>query len=364
MSRNGSGTYTLPSGNPVVSGTLIESGWANTTLADLATAMTDSLSRSGQGGMTAALRLFDGTFSVPGLAWASETTTGFYRAGAGDTRLVITGSQVVQFLSSGVAITGTLSASGNFAINTDKFTVAASSGNSSVGGTLGVTGNFAINTDKFTVAAATGNTVVAGTLSVTGAITATGGVVGNVSGNAGTVTNGVYTTGNQSISGTKTFSDARFSDAAYSAYVSATNAVLLFDTAGGQSDYMVYDRTANGFAWLVNSSNRLTLDSSGNLTATGNVTAYSDERLKKDWAELPQDFLERLAKVKHGTYTRIDTDERQAGASAQAMREVLPESVMDGDHLSLAYGNASLVAAIQLAHRVIELERRLALLEG
>lgn len=38
-------------------------------------------------------------------------------------------------------------------------------------GTLGVTGNFAVNTDKFTVAAATGNTVVAGTLGVTGVAT-------------------------------------------------------------------------------------------------------------------------------------------------------------------------------------------------
>lgn len=38
-------------------------------------------------------------------------------------------------------------------------------------GTLGVTGNFAVNTNKFTVDAATGNVVVAGTLSVTGVAT-------------------------------------------------------------------------------------------------------------------------------------------------------------------------------------------------
>jgi hypothetical protein len=36
-------------------------------------------------------------------------------------------------------------------------------------GTLGVTGDFAVNTDKMTVAAATGNTAVAGTLDVAGA---------------------------------------------------------------------------------------------------------------------------------------------------------------------------------------------------
>lgn len=55
------------------------------------------------------------------------------------------------------------------------------SGNLSVGGTGAVTGDFAVNTDKFTVAAATGNTAVAGTLGVTGATTLadTLGVAGN-----------------------------------------------------------------------------------------------------------------------------------------------------------------------------------------
>lgn len=38
------------------------------------------------------------------------------------------------------------------------------------GSTLGVTGNFAVNTNKFTVTAASGNTLVAGTLDVTGNI--------------------------------------------------------------------------------------------------------------------------------------------------------------------------------------------------
>lgn len=48
MSRNGSGVYTLPSGNPVVTGTTISSTWANTTLSDIASALTQSLSADGQ----------------------------------------------------------------------------------------------------------------------------------------------------------------------------------------------------------------------------------------------------------------------------------------------------------------------------
>lgn len=48
MPRNGSGTYALPVGNPVVTGTTISSTWANNTLTDLANAMTGSLAADGQ----------------------------------------------------------------------------------------------------------------------------------------------------------------------------------------------------------------------------------------------------------------------------------------------------------------------------
>ena len=48
MSRNGSGVYSLPAGNPVITNTTISSTWANTTLADIATALTGSLAADGQ----------------------------------------------------------------------------------------------------------------------------------------------------------------------------------------------------------------------------------------------------------------------------------------------------------------------------
>jgi hypothetical protein len=48
MSRNGSGTYSLPAGNPVVGGTTITASWANTTLNDVASALTGSLAADGQ----------------------------------------------------------------------------------------------------------------------------------------------------------------------------------------------------------------------------------------------------------------------------------------------------------------------------
>jgi len=48
MARNGAGTYNLPSGNPVVTGSTISSTWANSTLNDIGTALTQSISSDGQ----------------------------------------------------------------------------------------------------------------------------------------------------------------------------------------------------------------------------------------------------------------------------------------------------------------------------
>jgi hypothetical protein len=63
-----------------------------------------------------------------------------------------------------------LSSTGDFAVNTNKFTVAAASGNTAF------TGDLAINTNKFTVNATSGNTAIAGTISVaSGTISVLGG---------------------------------------------------------------------------------------------------------------------------------------------------------------------------------------------
>jgi hypothetical protein len=112
MPRNASGTYTLPAGNPVVSGNIIEAAWANSTMSDMATELTNSLSRSGAGGMTGAFRAADGSSSVPGIAFGAETTTGFYRASTNDVRFVIATNELQRWTASGTAITGTLSVSG------------------------------------------------------------------------------------------------------------------------------------------------------------------------------------------------------------------------------------------------------------
>jgi len=102
MPRNASGTYSLPSGNPVSSGTLIDANWANNTLNDLANEVTDSLSRSAEGGMLAPLRLTDGVQATPSLAFTNEPSTGLYRAGTNEAWFVTGGNQVAKFTSTGM----------------------------------------------------------------------------------------------------------------------------------------------------------------------------------------------------------------------------------------------------------------------
>jgi hypothetical protein len=72
MARNGSGTYSLPAGNPVVTSTTISSTWANTTLSDIATALTASIAADGQTPVTANLPM--GGHKLTGLS--AGTTSG------------------------------------------------------------------------------------------------------------------------------------------------------------------------------------------------------------------------------------------------------------------------------------------------
>ncbi len=82
MSRNGSGTYSLPAGNPVITGTTISSTWANTTLNDIANALTGSVASDGQTPMSGNLNmasnkivnLTDGTLATDAATLGQVTT--------------------------------------------------------------------------------------------------------------------------------------------------------------------------------------------------------------------------------------------------------------------------------------------------
>jgi len=95
------------------------------------------------------------------------------------------------------------------------------------------------------------------------------------------------------------------------------------------------------------------------------VTTTSDDSLKENWRDLPDNFVEALAQVKHGVFDFIPTGNAQVGVSAQAFLNVLSQAVVKNGEgkLSVDYGPAALVAAVQLAKRVLELDARLTALE-
>ena len=87
---------------------------------------------------------------------------------------------------------------------------------------------------------------------------------------------------------------------------------------------------------------RWTSDGSGNFVASGNVTAYSDVRLKTNIKTI-ENALDTVSKMRGVTYNRIDSGIKGVGVIAQEMKEVLPEVVMealsDDEYMSVSYGN-------------------------
>lgn len=190
-------------------------------------------------------------------------------------------------------------------------------------------------------------------------------------------TGDVSTSGNQTINGDKQFTGTT----SFSGAISATSATFsgrvlvangsaaapsLGFSSDGSTDTGFYWLSDGTFGFTNNGVASGTIATGGNLTMVGNVTAYSDERLKENWSDLPVDFIEKLSKVKVGTYTRKDNGQRQAGTSAQDWSNLLPEVVSENSEgiLSLAYGNAALVSCIELAKEVQKLKEEIAKLKG
>ena len=191
------------------------------------------------------------------------------------------------------------------------------------------------------------------------------------SGNAASVTNGVYTTGNQAIGGDKSFSGLTNFTNGRIQLQSAGIAMMEMHIPGTHARAWYLDTsgttrlaTTNGGG--VASTVLISIDSSGNSSFAGNVTANSDERLKTNWRDLPDNFIAELAHVKMGVYDRTDNGITQVGVGAQSLQHVLPWAIGEGTSgmLSVAYGNAALAASIALAREVVSLRRELNEMKG
>ena len=103
------------------------------------------------------------------------------------------------------------------------------------------------------------------------------------------------------------------------------------------------------------------LNIGGNFYAGGNVTAYSDARLK-DNVELIPHAIEKVQAIRGVTFTRNDKKDkitRYTGVIAQELLEVLPEAVsLDPNGIySVAYGNIVGLLIEAIKEQQIQIEK-------
>ena len=231
----------------------------------------------------------------------------------------------------------------------------------------------------------------------------TGNVTGNVSGSSGSCTGNAATSSSCSGNAATATTAAGLSSSGYATDIS-TNAYGSFRVTGTRGGYvgteyssggnlntLMFDGSGNGglynyTSWIFyyhkgdtclgigtssTSSSYVMYVTSKNVGAAvnsiyaeGNIVAYSDERIKKNWQNLTPNFIEKLSKVKSGVYERIDAQgAKQVGVSAQSLREVIPEAVIentDNDRkLGVSYGNAALAACVELAKEIVDLKEQI-----
>lgn len=133
----------------------------------------------------------------------------------------------------------------------------------------------------------------------------------------------------------------------------------------GTSSYIFMADSDNGDRSIHNNSDQIGFltqgggwgaycDDSGNWTAVGNVTAYSDKRLKSDIKTI-ENAVDTVKALRGVTF--VKDGKPSLGVIAQEVQAVLPELIVKGDkYLSVAYGNmvGVLIEAIKEQQAQIE----------
>ena len=224
MARNGSGSYSPPSNtwNPAVPETAILSDDWNATLADLATALTQSLASDGQTPAAAVIPfaqgilVSEGLITAPSIAVIGDTDTGFYFPAANSVTLLCGGVSVLAATTAGVTfplgvtfagnqtVTGNLTVNGNTTIGNagaDTLSVVATgtfTGNQTFNGTATFTSTVTVPDASFTNA----KLATVATNTIKGRVTAGTGAVEDLTGaQATTILNAVV--GDSGSGGTK-----------------------------------------------------------------------------------------------------------------------------------------------------------------
>ena len=147
-----------------------------------------------------------------------------------------------------------------------------------------------------------------------------------------TVDENATITGNLTVNGTFSGNVTTSARAAISGGTGIT-----YNNSTGVIDCDINTPAEVGLQHLSNGGRNL----NGDFTATGNVTAFSDERLKEN-VQTIEGALDKVSQMRGVTYnykSELNDGQRGTGVIAQEMQQVMPEVVQDGEYLSVAYGN-------------------------
>ena len=150
-----------------------------------------------------------------------------------------------------------------------------------------------------------------------------------------TVDENATITGNLTVNGTLSTAGGGVTNTARAAL--SAGAGISYKSSTGVITCTIDSPAEVGLGNLSNSGNNL----SGSFTATGNITAFSDERLKEN-IETIEGALDKVSQMRGVTYnykSELNDGQRGTGVIAQEMQQVMPEVVQDGEYLSVAYGN-------------------------
>ena len=189
----------------------------------------------------------------------------------------------------------------------------------------------------------TGPTNLSGSISISGSI--------NISGNL-TASNSTFDTVAATNNGNGT--NFKVGDDAWIGDVNAANTIRVKGQQDATAGYITFGNQTTQLG-LTNST---TLTWGAAFTATGNITAFSDARVKTNIKTIDNALLKVLA-LRGVTYNRTDLEDKseQIGVIAQEVKEILPQVVIEeNDRYSVAYGNivGILIEAIKEQQSQIE----------
>jgi len=178
MPFNGSGTFSIV--NTFVPNTTILSSAVNANFTDIATGLSDCLTRDNQAGMTAVFRAVSGSVSAPGSTFNSDTTSGLYLSATGipgfvahslgmllNTMNYVATSATVSAGGSGYAVGDTITATGGTAVVQPVFQVATLSGSAVATVTVAFPGSYSAKPSNPVAQGSTSGSGTGCTLTVT-----------------------------------------------------------------------------------------------------------------------------------------------------------------------------------------------------